>query len=133
MASDKGITDYDKNIEIVPYINNMAEVMAAADIVVSRSGAITVSEIAALGKPSILIPSPNVVRNHQEQNAREFEKNGAAAVITESELSSEVLWNKIKSMLNDKKELENMSKNVLTMAKTDALDKLYELMKVMAK
>lgn len=48
--------------------------MAAADVVVSRAGAITVSEIAALGKPSILIPSPNVVRNHQEQNAREFGK-----------------------------------------------------------
>ena len=55
--------------------------MAAADVVVSRAGAITVSEIAALGKPSILIPSPNVVRNHQEQNAREFENKNAAELI----------------------------------------------------
>lgn len=132
MAADKGITDYDKNIKIVPYIDNMAEVMAAADVVISRSGAITVSEIAALGKPSILIPSPNVVRNHQEQNAREFEKNGAAAVITEAELSADVLWNKLKSMLEDKNGLKNMSENLSKMAKTDALEKLYELMKVMA-
>ena len=54
------------------YIHNMDEVMNAADLVVSRSGAITVSELSALGKPAVLIPSPNVVRNHQEQNARAF-------------------------------------------------------------
>lgn len=132
LAADKGITDYDTNIEIVPYIDNMAEVMSAADIVVARSGAITVSEIAALGKPSILIPSPNVVRNHQEQNAREFEKNGAAAVMTEAELSSEALWNKLSSMLEDKKGLSEMSGHLIKMAKTDALEKLYELMKIMS-
>ena len=65
-----GIDENDENIQVLPYIDNMAEVMAAADVVVARSGAITVSELAALGKPSVLIPSPNVVRNHQEQNAR---------------------------------------------------------------
>ena len=80
-AYANGLTDEDKDIEIIPYIDNMAEVMAAADIVIARSGAITVSELAAMGKPSILIPSPNVVRNHQEQNAREFEKAGAAAAV----------------------------------------------------
>ena len=69
---DEGVV-LDDEIKVVPYINNMATAMAAADLVVSRAGAITVSEIAALSKPSILIPSPNVVRNHQEQNAREFE------------------------------------------------------------
>lgn len=131
-AIGMGIGAVDSDIEITPYIDNMAEVMAAADIVVARSGAITVSEIAALGKPSILIPSPNVVRNHQEQNAREFEKHGAAAVITESELSSERLYNKITQMLDDKAGLESMSKNVRAIAKTDALEKLYALMLDMA-
>ena len=76
----------DSNIEITPYIDNMAEVMAAADVVVARSGAITVSEIAALGKPSILIPSPNVVRNHQEQNAREFEISLETFIVNPSDL-----------------------------------------------
>lgn len=127
-----GISERDGDIEIVPYIDNMAEVMAAADIVIARSGAITVSEIAALGKPSILIPSPNVVRNHQEQNAREFEKNNAAAVITESELSADVLYGKITSMLSNEDKLAEMSENLKKMAKTDALPKLYELMKKMA-
>lgn len=119
-------------IEVVPYIDNMAEVMAAADVVIARSGAITVSEIAALGKPSILIPSPNVVRNHQEQNAREFEKNGAAEVITEDELTADKLYSKIVSMLEDTKKLDAMSDNLLKMAKTDALPKIYELMKKMS-
>lgn len=122
----------DRNIEITPYIDNMAEVMAAADIVVARSGAITVSEIAALGKPSILIPSPNVVRNHQEQNAREFERLGAAEVITEAELSPEVLYKRIHDMITDPKKLASMSENLKKAAKTDALEKLYELMLKMA-
>ena len=120
------------NVKIVPYIDNMAECMAAADLVVSRAGAITVSEIAALGKPSILIPSPNVVRNHQEQNAREFEKNGAAALIVESELTDEVLYNKIMSMVTDTAALDKMSSNLKAMAKTDALEQIYELMLKMA-
>ena len=110
----------------------MADAMAAADVVVARSGAITVSEIAALGKPSILIPSPNVVRNHQEQNAREFERAGAAEVITEPELSAETLYGKIRRMLDDEKYLKEMSANLKRIAKTDALEKLYELMKDMS-
>ncbi len=120
------------DIEIVPYIDNMSEVMAAADIVIARSGAITVSELAALGKPAILIPSPNVVRNHQEQNAREFEKNSAAEVITEDELTSDILYTRIVTMLEDTDKLNSMSDNLLKMAKTDALPKIYELMKKMS-
>ncbi len=127
-ANALGVSDNDSDIEIVPYIDNMAEVMAAADIVIARSGAITVSELAALGKPSILIPSPNVVRNHQEQNAREFEKNNAAAVITEAELDGDVLYSKIVSMIDDDEVLSQMSENILKMAKTDALPQIYELM-----
>lgn len=131
-AQKLGITN-DENITITPYIDNMADVMAAADVVVARSGAITVSEIAALNKPSILIPSPNVVRNHQEQNAREFEKCGAAEVITEPELLADVLYNRIKSMLNDNEKLNSMAQNLKNIAKTDALEKLYELMIKMSK
>ena len=120
------------DVKVTAYIDNMADCMAAADLVVARSGAITVSEIAALGKPSILIPSPNVVRNHQEQNAREFENNGAAAVILESELNGEVLYDRMMSMAEDKETLLRMSENLRPLAKTDALCKLYELMKKMA-
>lgn len=116
------------DVRVVPYIDNMAECMAAADLVVSRAGAITVSEIAALGKPSILIPSPNVVRNHQEQNAREFEKNGAALLIVESELTEETLYNKIISTVTDEKKLNKMSESLKALARTDALEEIYKLM-----
>lgn len=129
--NDAGI-ELNDDVKVVPYIDNMADCMAAADVVVSRSGAITVSEIAALGKPSILIPSPNVVRNHQEQNAREFESKGAAAVIVENELTSDGLYHRIMSMISSPEELKRMSSNLKALAKTDALEKLYELMINMA-
>jgi len=127
----KGV-DLGDNIKVVPYINNMNEVMAAADLVVSRAGAITLSEIAALGKASLLIPSPNVVRNHQEQNARAFEKIGGAEVLTEDKLTSEVLYKKIISIANDKAVLENMSRNV-KIAKVNALEEIYDLVKKIIK
>ncbi len=117
-----------ENVRVVPYIDNIADVMAAADITAARSGAITVSEIAVLRKPSVLIPSPNVVRNHQEQNAREFERRGAAAVITENELTADVLYDKIMRMLDDPAMLKSMSEALAPFAKTDALEKLYGLM-----
>lgn len=128
---ENGITLND-DVSVTAYINNMPEMMAAADLVVSRSGAITVSEIAAMAKPSILIPSPNVVRNHQEQNAREFEKNDAASVLLESELSSDLLYEKIMELIDDEAKRENMSQNLKKLAKVDALEKIYELMQKMA-
>lgn len=128
---ERGITLGD-NVKVVSYIDNMAECMAAADVVVSRAGAITVSEIAALGKPSILIPSPNVVRNHQEQNAREFEKRQAAALILEKDLTSDALYDKIMSMVEDAALLKEMSENLKPLAKTKALEDLYGLMKKMS-
>lgn len=121
------------DVKIVPYIDNMAEYMAAADVVVSRAGAITVSELAALSKPAILIPSPNVVRNHQEQNAREFERKNASALILEKDLTSDALYDKIMSMINDKALLEEMSKKLKTLARVDALEKIYGLMEKMSK
>ena len=114
------------NVKIVPYINNMHTVMAAADLVVSRSGAIASSEIAILKKPSILIPSPNVVRNHQEQNAREFEAKGASVVIVEPELSGDVLYNKINELVLDKQKLKTMGENAKKLAKPDALPLIYD-------
>lgn len=115
------------DIRVVPYIDNMHEAMAAADIVVSRSGAITVSEIAALGKASILIPSPNVVRNHQEQNAREFEKKGGAAVLIEAELTPDSLYQKLMEMISDREGLARMGENAKKLAQPDALEKLYRI------
>lgn len=115
------------NVTVTPYINNMAEVMAAADLAVTRSGAITVSELACLNKPAILIPSPNVVRNHQEQNANEFADKGAAVMIKEEELSPESLYNAIASLTSDDKKLAEMEKNMADLAKRDALAEIAKL------
>ncbi|MDO4617945.1 MAG: undecaprenyldiphospho-muramoylpentapeptide beta-N-acetylglucosaminyltransferase [Clostridia bacterium] len=116
-----------ENVTITPYINNMQEVMAASDLAVTRAGAITVSELACLNKPAILIPSPNVVRNHQEQNASEFMEKGAAVMLKETDLNSENLKNIIISLANDDKELESMAKNMEFFAKRDALERIEEL------
>lgn len=116
-------------VTVLPYIDNMAEVMAEADLVIARSGAITVSEIAVLSKPAIFIPSPNVVRNHQEQNAREIEKNDACVVITEEELSGDVLYEKITELIKNPQRLKSMSENAGKIGMADATEKLYDLLK----
>ena len=121
------------DIEITPYINNMHQVMAAADLVVSRSGAITVSELAVLLKPSILIPSPNVVRNHQEQNAREIEAKGGARMLVETELTGESLYNAIVETVKDSKILSSMSESLKVIKKDDACEQIYGLMLKMCK
>jgi len=119
--------DVHSNIRVVPYIYNMHDLLSAADIVISRAGAITVSELTALGKPAILIPSPNVTHNHQEYNARALEKQGAAVVLTEDKLSGKVLYEQIKALLEDKEKLKNMRKNSLNMGITNSTEKIYNI------
>lgn len=86
LLSDKQIK-LAENIEILPYIDDIPNYMAGASIVISRSGATTLAELMAIQTPSILIPSPNVKDNHQEYNARIFEKCGMSIVIPERDLS----------------------------------------------
>jgi len=113
-----------KGVKIVPYIYNAAEVYNAADIMVCRAGAITCSELAAAGIPSILIPSPNVTANHQEHNARALEKKGAAYVILEKELSPNILYDRLISMLSDQSKLNAMSRHAFAAGTRDAAIKL---------
>jgi len=113
------------NVNVVPYIYDAANVYAAADLVVCRAGAITCSELTALGIPAIMIPSPNVVANHQEYNARALEKNGAAVVILEKDLSEELLFNQIMSLLEDKNKLRKMVENSKKSGITNATEKIY--------
>lgn len=108
------------NIKIKNYIHDMEKYLSAADLVISRSGAIFLSEIAYLGKPSILIPSPNVAENHQEINADAFVKSGAGIKICESELSKNTLKNAIYDIIKDDYKMYVMSHNALKMSKKDA-------------
>ena len=87
------------NIKLLEYIDNMDVVMNAADLVVCRSGAITLAELCALGRPSVLIPSPNVTNNHQEYNARALSDNGAAVTICEKDFNLESLTKAVYSVI----------------------------------
>ncbi len=114
------------NIKIVPYIFDMARSLAAADLVISRAGAVTVSEITATGAPSILIPFPHAAENHQESNARTLERQGASIVILEDDLSSDILNHQIMSLINNKEQLNRMAKNSKKAGVTDAAEKITE-------
>ncbi|CAM4259682.1 undecaprenyldiphospho-muramoylpentapeptide beta-N-acetylglucosaminyltransferase [Paenibacillus tarimensis] len=95
-------------LHIVPYLNNMAEVLAATSLVVSRSGASSLAEITALGIPSILIPSPNVTGNHQEPNARSLADAGAAVMILERDLTGQKLLKEIGAIVSKEDRLRAM-------------------------
>lgn len=117
------------NFEIKPYIHNMDTVMSAADVLICRSGAITLSELCALGRASVLIPSPNVVNNHQEYNARALEKNGAAKVILEKDFNEDILNDVIDEILENADVKANMEKCASKMAMTSACDIIYDEIK----
>lgn len=118
-----------KNLDIRPYIDNMPECMAAADLVICRAGAITLSEIQAMGKPAILIPSPNVAENHQYHNAMALVNAGAAEIIEESELSGEALIKKVDQMLKNPDKLNSIGENSRKMAITNANERIYSVIK----
>lgn len=125
--------DIPPTVQVVPYIYNAADVYAAADLMVCRAGAITLSELTAIGIPAILIPSPFVTANHQEYNARSLENNGAAVVILEKELNGLVLYNQIMNLLKDKDQLAKMSRNSKKMGIVDATEKIYAMVREVMK
>lgn len=122
-----------RNVKVAPYIYNMEDIFSAADIVVGRAGAITVSEITALGKAAVLIPSPYVAHNHQEYNARYLEKNGAASVVLESEVSGERIAGEISAILKNKEALEKMQSSSRKIGIADACETIYNCVKEIVK
>jgi UDP-N-acetylglucosamine--N-acetylmuramyl-(pentapeptide) pyrophosphoryl-undecaprenol N-acetylglucosamine transferase len=130
LVEEKGTDIADcPNLDIRPYIDNMPTCMAAADLVISRAGAITLSEIQAMGKPAILIPSPNVAENHQYHNAMALVNAGAADIIEEKDLTGAALMRKADKMLLNPEKLEKYSENSRKMAITDANERIYSVVK----
>ena len=97
-----------KSIRIVPFVNNMADAYAMSDLLVCRSGALTLAEITVCGKPSILIPFPHAAGNHQKKNAEALADSGAAKVISEKSLTSKVLMHTIMNLIHNKEKLVEM-------------------------
>lgn len=122
-----------EGVKIVPYIYNMEEIMNVVDLVVCRSGAMTITEIANVGKPAIFIPFPYATENHQEYNARVLEKVGAAKIILDKNLNAEGLNQSIESIVCDKNIMEEMARNASKTAVTNVEDKIYQEIKLSTK
>ncbi len=120
--------EYD-NLDVRQYIDNMDECLAACDLVVSRAGAITLSEVQAKGRPAVLIPSPFVAENHQYHNAMSMVNKKAAKLIEQADLTGELLIETVDSMLTDKSVLEEYRRNAQKMAITDANERIYQTIK----
>ncbi|MDR0930586.1 MAG: undecaprenyldiphospho-muramoylpentapeptide beta-N-acetylglucosaminyltransferase [Clostridiales bacterium] len=112
-------------VRVVPYINDMASAMAAADVVVARGGAITLGEITALGKASVIVPSPYVTNNHQEYNARALEAKGACVVVIEDELAR--LGNEVRGLLDDELRREEIARSARDLGILDANERIMRL------
>lgn len=123
---DKNIV-ISENIRIMPYLYEMPQALNIADLLISSAGAITLAETSAIGLPSILIPKSYTAENHQEYNARAFEKAGASIVILEKDLTGELLFNSINNLINDKSRLRNMSINSKKLGNKNATKEIVKL------
>lgn len=130
LLHEKGL-DFEncKNLRITEYIYDMDLCMAAADLVINRSGASTLSELEVKAKPSILIPSPNVAENHQYYNAKALADKGAAILIEEKDLKDNKLTKTALELIENKEKLNDMSKQAEKLAIYDANERIYSCIK----
>lgn len=120
-------------IKVVPYIYNMEEIMNSVDVIVARSGAMTITEISNLGKPSILVPLPNVSHDHQLYNAKVLENVNAAKIILDNEMKEDKLNEIIEEIILDKNKVKEMGENALKISSTDVEEKIYNEVKKLVK
>ena len=123
-----------KNAKAIPYIYNMEELINISDLLICRSGAMTITEISICGKPAIFVPLPSRSANRQEDNARVLEKLGAARMILNQDLTAEKLANEIDDIVSDKNLLHQMGQKARKIAPDNVEDKIYvEIIKVLKK
>ncbi|MCI5800690.1 MAG: undecaprenyldiphospho-muramoylpentapeptide beta-N-acetylglucosaminyltransferase [Oscillospiraceae bacterium] len=127
LLREKGILDWKQipHLDIREYINDMPRCLAAADLVICRAGAITLSELEAAGKASVLIPSPNVAENHQYHNAMVLQNAQAAVVLEEKNLTGKSLCEVFDRLCADPEELRRLGKNAASLAIADANERIY--------
>ena len=122
-----------ENAKILPYIYNMEEIMNVSDTIIARSGAMTITEISNLGKPSILIPLPNVNQNHQLYNAKVLENVGAARIILNNELKSENLNTEIEKIIKNPENMKKMGEKAYSKSVKNVQEKIYNEIKKIIK
>ena len=115
------------NVKMLPFIEDMSTAYKAADIVVCRAGALTISELALVGKASILVPSPNVAEDHQTHNAMALVNEDAALMVKDTEVK-EKLFSSILNLINDENKIETLEMNVKKLGKTDAAEVIAKYM-----
>ena len=127
LLEEKGV-DLQKHtaLQLREYIYDMATVMRAADLVICRAGASTISELTALGVPALIVPSPYVTNNHQEKNARVLETAGGAVVLVEQNSSAQALFQAACGILRDREKLVSMEENMAKLGIRDATERIYE-------
>ena len=118
-----------ENAKILPYIYNMEEIMNISNVIVARSGAMTITEISNLGKPSILVPLPNVSQNHQLYNAKVLADVGAAEIILNDELKKENLNAEIEKIIKNPELMRNMEGKAFSKSVKNVQDKIYKEIK----
>lgn len=118
-----------KNAKILPYIYNMEEIMNISDIIVARSGAMTITEISNLGKPSILVPLPNVSQDHQLYNAKVLENVGAAKIILNNDLKEDNLNAEIKKIIENPKRMCDMQEKAFSKSVKNVQENIYSEIK----
>ncbi len=131
-VAQMGIKLQGSPIEMREYLYNMPTVMAAADVIISRSGASTCNEVAASGTPAILIPSPNVTDNHQEKNASVLSNNGGAVLLLEKECTPQRLYDEIMALLTDEKRREEMRTKLRSSVILDSAERICEILEGLA-
>ncbi len=112
--------------EVLPFTDKMDAAYAAADLVVCRAGASTTAELAAVGKPAVLVPYPYATENHQQDNARAFEEAGAARVIDDADFTGDVLVQQLRELLPAREEREAMARQARTLAQPGAAEAIAE-------
>ena len=115
-------------LDLRPYIYDMPLVCAAADLVICRAGASTIAELAAIAKPAILVPSPNVTADHQTKNARVLAEQGGARLLPESECSGQVLYDHAAQILNDESARSQMIHALKQQSIPDAAEQIYQVL-----
>lgn len=123
-AQSNALEEKAENIKIVPYVDQMPALFKKMAAVACRSGATTLTELTALGIPSILIPSPYVTNNHQFKNAQSLEKNEAALIIQEEQMDAASFFQAIDSLLSDSERRRKMAKQAAALGVPDAADRL---------
>lgn len=125
--------NFPSNVKVLPYIDNQAKILKNVDLIVTRCGASTLSELIALKIPSILIPSPYVANNHQYKNAKDLVEKDAAILLEEKDLKDNILVDKIDELISDSKKLDLMKKNLANLYIPNSASKIYDVLKEMVK